>query len=86
MRKGNFSAGGQGVQVTGWDGIVLQFFDLIPYTYECPFALKFTEQEVKPGNTAAMLSVALNTPLAKFDTITITPAQVGLVILKGVIL
>ena len=55
------------------------------FTFVCPEALKFTSMEHQQVN-APTLSVALNTNLAKYDDLVITPDAVGLVILKGVFL
>lgn len=55
------------------------------FAFVCPEALKFTSMEYQQTN-APTLSVALNTNMAKFDNLVITPDAVGLVILKGVFL
>lgn len=55
------------------------------FTFVCPAALKFTTMERQQVN-APTLSVALNTNMAQFDPLIITPDAVGLVILKGVYL
>lgn len=55
------------------------------FTFVCPEALKFTSMEHQQTNVPA-LSVALNTDMAKYDNLIITPDAVGLVILKGVFL
>lgn len=55
------------------------------FTFVCPEALKFTSMEHQQTN-APTLSVALNTNLAKYDNLVITPDAVGLVILKGTFL
>ena len=52
------------------------------FTFVCPEALKFTSIEHQQANTPT-LSVALNTDMAKYDNLVITPDAVGLVILKG---
>lgn len=55
------------------------------FTFVCPEALKFISMEHQQVN-APTLSVALNTNLAKYDNLVITPDAVGLVILKGTFL
>jgi len=55
------------------------------FTFVCPEALKFTSMEHQQVN-APTLSVALNTNMAKYDNLVITPDAVGLVILKGIYL
>ena len=60
----------------------LDFLDLTPFVYNCPVAMKFTSQ-VSEG-TDATLSTALNTNLAQYAKLTITPTQVGLITLKGI--
>jgi hypothetical protein len=62
----------------------IDFTDLNPFVYNCPVAMKFTQQ-VSEG-TDATLSIALNTNLAQYDKLTITPTQIGLITLKGVAL
>lgn len=64
--------------------VYIDFIDVEAFTYNCPYALKFT-QVVSEG-TAPALSVALNTNMAQFDKLTVTPAVAGLVILKGELL
>lgn len=63
--------------------VAIDFEDGLPFTYTCPFALRFVTLEYE-GN-APTLSVALNTDMAKYDDVTITPDGAGLVILKGYI-
>jgi hypothetical protein len=64
--------------------VYIDFLDTTAFVYNCPAALKFTQ--VISESTAPTLSVALNTNIAQFDKITITPTAVGLVILKGELL
>jgi hypothetical protein len=64
--------------------VYIDFLDTTPFVYNCPYALKFTTQISE--STAATLSVALNTNMAQFDKLTVTPAVIGLVILKGILL
>ena len=61
--------------------VYLDFLTITPFVYNCPYALKFTSQ-ISEG-TGAALSVALNTNMTQFQKLTITPTQVGLIILKG---
>lgn len=60
----------------------IDFQSLDAFVYTCPTALKFTSQTSE--STAATLSVALNTNMAQFQNLTITPTALGLVILEGV--
>ena len=64
--------------------VYIDFQDTTAFTYNCPAALKFTQ--VINESTAPTLSVTLNTNMAQFDKLTITPAAAGLVILKGELL
>jgi len=63
--------------------VYVDFVDLLPYTYTCPFALRFTVLENE--GSAPTLSVPLNTEMAQYQDIVITPTSTGLVILKGAI-
>ncbi|MDP2105982.1 MAG: hypothetical protein Q8J76_08300, partial [Desulfobulbaceae bacterium] len=63
--------------------VYIDFMDDIPYTYTCPVALRFTSMEHE-GNEPA-LSVPLNTDMAKYADVVITPDGPGLVILKGAV-
>jgi len=56
----------------------------LEFVYNCPAALKFTQQ-VSEG-AAATLNPVLNTSMAQFDKLTVTAAEVGLIILKGELL
>jgi len=58
--------------------------DELVFVYNCPAALKFTQQ-ISEGS-AATLSPVLNTSMAQFDKLTVTAAGVGLIILKGELL
>jgi hypothetical protein len=60
----------------------IDFQSLEAFDYTCPVALKFTSQTNE--STAANLSVALNTNMAQFQNLTVTPTALGLVILEGV--
>jgi len=78
---------GEGIKLSasGQDNaleVYINFLELTPFVYNCPHPLKFTSQ-VSEG-TAATLSTALNTNLIQFQKLTITPTQVGLIILSGV--
>lgn len=64
--------------------VYLDFLDTTAFVYNCPAAMKFT-QLIYEGYEPA-LSVALNTDMAQFDKLTVTPDGIGLVILKGVLL
>ena len=61
--------------------VYIDFLTVTPFVYNCPYALRFTSQ-ISEG-TDATLSVALNTNMTQFQKLTITPTQVGLIILKG---
>ena len=61
----------------------VDFVDSLPFTYTCPVALRFTSMEYE-GNAPA-LSVPLNTEMAQYQDLVITPNGAGLVILKGAI-
>ena len=58
--------------------------DELVFVYNCPAALKFTQQ-ISEG-AAATLNPVLNTSMAQFDKLTVTAAEVGLIILKGELL
>ncbi|MEI7526625.1 MAG: collagen-like protein, partial [Mariniphaga sp.] len=64
--------------------VYIDFLSVTPFVYNCPYALKFTSQ-ISEG-TGATLSVALNTNLTQFQKLTVTPSQIGLIILKGTLL
>lgn len=64
--------------------IYLDFQEVTAFVYNCPAAMKVTS--VLSEGTAPTLSPVANTNLAQFQKLTITPAVVGLVILKGVLL
>jgi hypothetical protein len=64
--------------------IIIDFQTLTPFLYTCPAAMKFTEQ-ISQG-AAAGLSIALNTNMAQFQQLTVTPAVIGMVILNGILL
>ena len=64
--------------------IDIDFVDLQPLVYNVPEAMKLTVQESE--GTAAGLGIPLNTNMAKYDKLEITPTQVGLITLKGVLL
>ena len=64
--------------------VYIDFLTITPFVYNCPYALKFTAQ-ISEG-TGATLSVALNTNMTQFQKLTVTPTQVGLIILKGTLL
>jgi hypothetical protein len=58
--------------------------DELEFMYNCPAALKFTQQISE--NSDATLNPVLNTNMAQFDKLTVTAAEVGLIILKGELL
>ncbi len=62
----------------------INFLDLTQLVYNVPAAMKFTSQTSE--GTAATLSIALNTNMAKYDKLTITPTAIGLVTLTGILL
>ena len=64
--------------------VYIDFLSVTPFIYNCPYALKFTSQISEA--TGATLSVALNTNMTQFQKLTVTPTQVGLIILKGELL
>ena len=64
--------------------VYIDFLSVTPFVYNCPYAMKFTAQ-ISEGAGAA-LSSALNTNLAQFQKLTVTPAEIGLIILKGELL
>jgi len=64
--------------------VYLDFLSVTPFVYNCPYALKFTSQISE--RTGATLSVALNNNMTQFQKLTVTPAQIGLIILKGTLL
>ena len=64
--------------------IDIDFVDIRTIIYNVPEAMKLTVQESE--GTAAGLSIPLGTNLAKYDKLEITPTQVGLVTLRGVLL
>jgi len=62
--------------------IYIDFLDTTTFVFTAPYAMKFTSQTAENG--AATLSPVLNTDLAQYDDVTITPAAAGLVTLTGV--
>lgn len=73
-------------EITGTDTaikVAIDFVDAdaLEFIYNCPVALKFTSQESEGADAA--ISPALNTELAQYDKVTITAAEVGLIILNG---
>lgn len=64
--------------------IDINFIDMEPFTYNAPEAMKLTAQ-ISEG-TAANLGIPLNTNMARYDKLEITPTQIGLVTLKGTLL
>jgi hypothetical protein len=88
----NVTDGNDGAAGTGGGGggtideiveVYVDFVDSVPYTYTCPTALRFTTLEYE--GAAPTLSVPLNTDMAQYADIIITPNGPGLVLLKGAI-
>lgn len=61
--------------------VYIDFLDTTPFVFTAPYAMKFTSQTAENG--AATLNPVLNTNLAQYDDVTITPAAAGLVTLTG---
>ena len=53
------------------------------FTYTCPYALKFTAM-IRQQTNAPTLSIALDTDMAQYDNLVITPDEIGLVTLTGI--
>jgi len=64
--------------------VYINFLDVTPFVYNCPYAVRFTSQ-VSEG-TDATISPPLTTALSQFQKMTVTPTQVGLIILTGELL
>lgn len=66
--------------------VAIDFVDAgeLEFVYNCPVALKFTSQESEGAD--ATISPALNTDMAQYGKVTITAAEVGLIVLNGVVL
>ena len=64
--------------------VYIDFLSVTPFIYNCPYAMKFISQ-ISEGS-GATLSVALNTNMTQFQKLTVTPTQIGLIILKGELL
>ena len=64
-----------------WE-VFIDFETVEAFTYTCPYALKFTSMQHQQPNAPA-LSVALDTNMAQYDDLVITPDAVGLVTLIG---
>ena len=62
--------------------IYIDFIDTTEFVFTAPYAMKFTSQTAESGS--ATLSPVLDTDLAQYDDVTITPAAAGLVTLTGV--
>nr|WP_319268296.1 hypothetical protein [uncultured Draconibacterium sp.] len=65
-----------------WE-VYIDFEAVEAFTYTCPYAMKFTAMNHQQAN-APTLSVALNTNMAQYDDLVITPDAVGLVTLIGI--
>lgn len=63
--------------------VAIDFVDAgeLEFVYNCPVALKFTSQESEGAD--ATISPALNTNMAQYGKVTITAAEVGLIVLNG---
>ena len=61
--------------------LCFNFIDLIAFEFKAFEDMLFTSQESENGD--ATLSVALDTFIGQFETVTITPSVLGMVILKG---
>lgn len=77
------TGGGGGGTIDEIVEVYIDFVDSLPYTYTCPVALRFTTLEYEGASPT--LSVALNTYMAQYQDITITPNGSGLVLLRGAI-
>lgn len=64
--------------------IYIDFLDTTPFVFTAPYAMKFTAQTSEGAD--ATISPVLNTDLAQYDDVTVTPAEVGLIILTGTLL
>lgn len=62
----------------------IDFTVATPFVYNVPQAMKFTS--VAYEGSAPALSIALNTNMARYNKLTITPGSVGLVTLTGTLL
>jgi hypothetical protein len=62
----------------------IDFLIVEPFVYNVPVAMKFTSQTSE--GTAATLSIALNTNMARYDKLTVTPTEIGLITLTGILL
>jgi uncharacterized protein (TIGR02145 family) len=60
----------------------IKFEAVEAFTYTCPYALKFTAM-IHQQTNAPTLSVALDTNMAQYDDLVITPDEIGLVTLTG---
>jgi hypothetical protein len=77
-------ANGDAVRIENAITLDINFLDLTPFVYNVPVYMKFVLQESE--GTAAILSIAYDTPLAKYTKLTVTPTAVGLVTLTGMLL
>ena len=61
----------------------LKFEEVGAIVYTVPYACKFTSMIHQQANTPS-LSTALNTNMAQYDDLTVTPDAIGLVTLEGI--
>jgi hypothetical protein len=62
--------------------LCVDFLDTTEFVYNVPAPMKFTAMTYE--DEAPSLDIPLDTALAKYDKLTITPSTAGLVILTGV--
>lgn len=62
----------------------IDFLDLTPFVYNSPFDFKF--ENIDYEDLEPTVSPDVGEEYSQFDKVTITPASVGLVILKGVLI
>jgi hypothetical protein len=61
--------------------VYIDFLDTTEFVFTAPYAMKFTAQTSEGAD--ATLDPVLDTNLAQYDDVTITPAEAGLIILTG---
>ena len=64
--------------------VYIDFLSVTAFVYNCPYAMVINSQ-LSEGS-AATLATVVTTHMAQFGKITITPTQIGLIILKGELL
>jgi len=75
---------GDAIKMDNIKELVINFIDLTPVYYKVPKPMIFLSQVAQ--GTAATLNPLLNTALALYDILTITPVTTGQIILKGILL